>query len=157
MQVATASSSVIVGAGAVALEDGLTLVRVRGEFVAFLGSASAAGTGYRGALGIGITDATAFGIGVTAMQVPLDDEEWDGWLYHRFFYLYAGEAMAAAAVSTQTLQSVATGGALRLEVDSKAMRKLKTEDVLFAVIQVVEEGTAAMRFIMRSRVLVKLP
>jgi len=150
------SSSVIVGAGAQVNEDGLTMVRFRGEFLFLLDSAAGSGSGFRGALGVGITDVTAFGIGVTAMQLPLDDEEWDGWLYHKYFHVLAGDAMLATTAASEGLQ----GGlslSSRIEMDSKAMRKLNAEDVIFMIIQVVEEGTASARFNGRARILVKLP
>ena len=45
---------------------------------------------------------------------------------------------------------------LRLEVDSKAMRKFPVEMALYAVVEIVEVGTATINFHFDSRVLFKL-
>ena len=150
----TSTSSVILGAGASPTEDGLTVVRTRGEFLAFLESATAEG-GFSGAFGIGKGSASAFAVGVGSMETPLDDEEWDGWLFHRYFTVK--NPTVGTATATDQPNSSAGSGILRLEVDSKAMRKLDIEDVIYAAVQVVVTGTAQVLINFNSRLLVKLP
>ena len=156
LQSVTISESVVVGAGALATEDGLTLVRLRGEFLFQLTGAQSIGTGFRGAFGIGIANATAFGVGVTALQTPLTNEEWDGWLFHQYFHVFASGAVVVGNAADEQNQLYAGGSGIRMPVDSKAMRKLITEDVIYAIIEVVESSSAA-DFIFRSRILLKLP
>jgi len=47
--------------------------------------------------------------------------------------------------------------ALRLEVDSKAMRKLPENMVIFCALQVLEVGVSTMAWHFNSRSLFKLP
>ena len=140
-----ATSSVILGAGSTALLDGLTFVRIRGAFQAFLKSVSASGDGYHGALGIGIISGDAFAAPV--FPDPLTESDWDGWMYHRFIDVHQGENLADGS---------RTPGSISFEVDSKAMRKVDETDVLFAALEVIEIGTANMDVFFDSRVLVKL-
>ena len=153
----TASSSVLATSAIEFLFDGDTLVRTRGEFVASLVLSSAVANGYNGAFAIGLATLQAVTAGVASLPTPIDEQEWDGWLYHRYFSLISGGAIASATAAQQADQVNGTLAALRLEVDSKAMRKVKTDMALFAIIQVIETGTATMRFSFNSRTLLKLP
>jgi len=133
------------GTGAQATQDGLTLVRIRGFAELILSQAASGGDGYAGALGIGIVTGDAAAIGVTAMPTPIANEFWDGWVWHQFFSLKS----PVATVSGNSRQV--------FEIDSKAMRKLRDEDVLFAAIEGTEVGTATIFATLGSRTLVKLP
>ena len=154
--VITASQSSILGAGSQPLVDGLTMVRLRGELLLRLSLASAVTGGFTGAFGVGLSTVAAFAIGVTALQTPLTDEDWDGWLYHRYFALGPGGVIDNSAAADAD-QVNATSAALRLEVDSKAMRKIPEGTNIFAAIEVVEFGTATMEADFNSRILVKIP
>ena len=146
------STSTILGAVAFASSDGLTVVRIRGELMLQLLTSSAAAGGFSGAFGIGKATLDATGIGVSALPNPIDDEDWDGWLYHRYYALRsAGVIVLADADAANSVTS-----SLRLEVDSKAMRKLPENEALFASIQTVESGVSNMTADFNSRVLVKL-
>ena len=79
----TSSSSVILGSGAESTEDGLTIVRIRG-LLSLTQSVGGALQGFSGAFGIGIVTTDAFTVGITAMPTPLDDMDWDGWMFHQF-------------------------------------------------------------------------
>ena len=141
----SASSSVILGSGvALVTTDPVTIVRTRGQFDAFLTSASTPGDGYQGAIGIGIVSSPAFAIGITAMPTPLTEVEWDGWLYHRFFGAHNPKV------------DVSDAAGVSIEVDSKAMRKWGDAVTLFAAIEVVEIGTAVLNVFFDSRVLIKI-
>ena len=136
-----------VGGGSVISTDGFTLVRLRGSVQAFILTATSAGDGFHCALGIGIVNSDAFSVGVTTVLDPLADMDWDGWLYHRIFDVHA--------------QTTSPGGQdgeqISFEVDSKAMRKLTDGDVIFAALEVVEQGTATMNMFFDTRMLLKLP
>ena len=114
-------------------------------------SASAAGDGFHCALGVGIINEDAFAIGVTTILDPLADADWDGWLYHTFFDVFVNDATAG------DLGAGAISRVFRAEIDSKAMRKLKEKDVIFAAVESNEQGTAVMEINFDSRMLVLLP
>ena len=143
-----ASSAVAIFAGgSQANLNDLTIVRTRGELLVFLLSAANPQEGFNFACGICNVTENAFGVGVTAVPAPLTDINWDGWLWH---YQGAVKAFAAATFSDIS-QSV------RIVVDSKAMRKTHNTDVIVAVFETVEVGTATMHAELRTRVLDKLP
>ena len=145
----TTSSNAIVGVGLFALLDGLTLVRVRGEIELGITAAAAALDGFKGAFGICIVSADAFAVGVTAIPTPLDDADWNGWLWHQFYSL-----TQAAVFSAQ----IAGGSAVRrITIDSKAMRKINVNEVIVLVGEHIETGTAVMQVAADSRLLFKLP
>ena len=157
-QVITASGSVLATTAVITTMDGITLVRTRGELVLLLGIAAAQGDGFHGAFGIGQVSSPAFTAGVGSVPTPLTEEDWDGWLYHRYFGLFSGGPLATATAADQQSQVNSTSAALRLDVDSKAMRKSEIDMTFYAAIEVVELGTASsMEFAFNSRMLVKLP
>ena len=144
----TANAVDVLGSGSEALQDGLTLVRTRGFIEMLLTAAgSASVTGFSGAIGIGIVTAPAFAIGITAMPAPLDEVDWEGWLWHQFFFLHVGDPTAGDRDTNR----------LNFEVDSKAMRKIGTDEVIFAALQSVEQVAGeTMKVFFDSRLLFKL-
>ena len=135
------------GTSVQAATGGLTAVRLRGDlFVQLASNPAAIGDGYEGAMGVGIVSENAAGIGVTAVPAPLTDVRWDGWLYHRFFTVKGVSA---------TLED-GPGASVRIDVDSKAMRKFNESDVMVAVLEVVERGTETVQATFQSRILLKL-
>ena len=144
------------GAISAATEDGLTVVRLRGECLLMLKTADAATAGFTGAIGVGTASVDATTVGISAVPNPIDDEDWDGWLWHRYFSLASGAAIAAGVSSDDDIVN-AVSAVLRIEVDSKAMRKLPENMAVYAAIQVVEAGAATMSGWFNSRLLVKLP
>ena len=141
-----ATASTILGSGAAAALDGLTVVRTRGLLSFILTSTVSAGDGFVGAFGVCVVSENAFGIGITAVPTPITDVAWDGWFIHQFIAVRSGVATAAA---TPFLFQ-------QYEIDSKAMRKIKIGDTLVAVLQTTEIGDADMRVSWDSRTLVKL-
>ena len=134
--------SVIVGTGATAVTDGLTVIRTRGVLTLRLVTPTT--DGFIGAFGIGTCTLAAFTIGVTAVPTPITEQNWDGWLYWEAFALL-GESTADPVAS------------LRSVVDSKAMRKLPEDTVLYAAVQAgTEIGTGTMEIQFDSRVLLKI-
>ena len=152
----TTSAAQLAGSFVNALLDAQTLIRTRGEFLGLLLTAGSAGDGFHGAFGIAKATSTAITAGVASVPAPLSEESWDGWLYHRYFNLFAGGPIAVATAAQETLQHAATTAALRLEVDSKAMRKIDIDEGFYAVIEVREHGVATMDWAFNSRILVKV-
>lgn len=126
-----------------------TIVRIRGYLQAIQLSNTAAGDGFGGAVGIGVTTAAAFAAGVAACPTPLTEEEWDGWMWHHYFQLRAVTATIADGVNSQAV-------AFEVDIDTKAMRKLTDEMVVFGCTEVELGGTATMELQARSRMLLKL-
>ena len=136
--------------GAIANTAGLTIVRTRGHVSIGLESATAVNDGFdQVAIGIGVVSGNAFTVGgVGSVPTPITDVAWDGWLWHWF-----GNIMAL-----NTGASVSQGLGQRLiEIDSKAMRKIKQTDVLFGAVQTANlNGAVSMQTVMNTRFLLKL-
>ena len=147
----SASQANIMGAGVVLVnEEKATIVRIWGSLSAFLTTASAAGDGFHCAMGIGLVTDQAFAAGVASLPTPLDESDWDGWMYHRFFDVHTPFA-------TLTESGVVNGvTAIEFEVDTKAMRKWVENMTVVAVLDSVEQGTASMNVFFDSRMLLKL-
>jgi len=141
----TGSAAIILGSGVAPTVEELTVVRTRGIFDITLETAASVGLGYFGAIGIGVVTSAAFAIGVTAVPTPITEQSWDGWLYHSFFSVHRG--LDAGAGASQSM---------RLEVDSKAMRKLNVNETVMVVLEAVEIPTATAEVFFDSRMLVKL-
>jgi len=144
--VISSSSISILGAGItpVAGVGTLTVLRTRGILDLFLRSnVTADGDGFFGAVAMGVVSATAFGVGVTAVPSPITDPSF-GWMWHSFISCHQGEISGS---------NMGAAGAQRLEIDGKAMRKLGPEEFLFAVIEVVEIGSAVLHVSLDSRIL----
>ena len=147
----SATGSAIWPIGVAPTTPGLTHIRLRGSAVARLTAAGGIGNGFTGAIGVGVATASAFTVGVTALPTPLTDDFWDGWLWHMYFQILAVTATVSDGVN-------AVANVLRVEIDSKAMRKIPdAEFVTFGAIEVIEVGTSTMAFDARTRSLVKLP
>ena len=129
----------------------LTLVRVRGEFTAFIESATSIGDGYYElAFGICIVTENAFNAGVASVPAPLTDLGWDGWLFHRL--VSQMRAPSTTELFTSPMEAV------RIEIDSKVMRKEKATDVMIGVTELgTEAGACTLTYQAVTRVLDKLP
>ena len=130
--------------------EGLTLVRTRGLVSLTLGSATGSTDGFFGALGLIMVTDEALAAGVTAVPTPLSDENFDGWLWHSYFDLRLSSGTLADGVN-------GPGAHMRVEVDSKAMRKFSSGMTMIGVTEVVESGTATMEVQSSLRCLFKLP
>ena len=139
----SADATVIIGTGTQILADGLTLVRTRGSLSFPRFTAGSAGDGFVGAHGMVVVSTEAFAAGAAAMPAPLDDADNDGWLVHQFI---------------ENISSVAgSGSTLSFDIDSKAMRKLESSDIIAWILQVVEIGVSTGSVQGNSRMLFKLP
>ena len=141
----TVSGRTILGQGITLTADGITLVRLRGGLLVNLDTASAIGNGFVGAFGIGIVTETAFATGAAAVPTPITERDWDGWLFWHTIQVLSGDA-SDVGLSGSAQQ--------RVEVDTKAMRKLNEESLIYGVIEVTEIGTAEIDVAFDSRMLI---
>ena len=148
----TAAGVTLWTVGAQSTIDGSTVVRTRGQGSLFIGSASNVLDGFNeAAVGICIVSENAFGAGAASVPAPLTDIAWDGWMWHMILSQFR-----TSSVSPETFQS--TMEAVRFDIDSKAMRKIRESDVVIGVLELgTEIGTTQMEFQARTRILTKLP
>ena len=125
-----------------------TIIRQRGMLTAILRTTNGAGAGFHCGLGVGVISADALAVGVTAVPGPLTDMGWP-WLIHRIFDVNSVTATVADGAN-------AVGCFLRLEIDSKAMRKVGPNEAIVAVLESVESGTEVMDVLFDTRLLLKL-
>ena len=152
----TASSSVIVASSLSIGEDGVTLARLRGQLLLYLSSATAGANGFTGAFGIGTGSLASVIAGAASVPGPITEQSWDGWLYWHVVHMVTASPLDGGAASDRDQLNGFTA-VQRLEVDSKAMRKLEFEMSVFAVLEVVEIGTATLNWAFDSRALFMLP
>jgi len=153
----TGTAAVLGNIVSVPASDGITLIRLRGSFMAYLNSAVNLDDGFSGAVGVGIFNDQALTAGIASIQTPITEEGWDGWLWHSYFSLYSADAIATAGVALAPNQSDALKAAIRIDVDSKAMRKVPVGMEIAVVIEAFEVGDAVMSWSFNSRTLAKLP
>ena len=147
----TATGSALWGATGASMASGreVTLVRTRGQAHIVMDAWDSVGAGFRGALGIAMATPEAIAVGITAVKTPLADVDWDGWLWHSMFDVRAITAAESEATNATSVHQ-------RIEIDSKAMRKISDEMVLFGAVEVVEAGISSVDIWANTRCLVKL-
>jgi len=147
----TGANAFVWSVGAQATLDGLTITRIRGEFSVWLESIATVFDGYNQvAIGICNINENAAGVGITAIPFPLDDSDWDGWMFHSFLGSLIGFSV------TETGQSAME--VIRVPIDSKAMRKVHEGDTVVGVVQFgIEQGVAVAEFSANTRILDFLP
>ena len=151
-QVVLASATAVIAvSGAQLLQDGLTLLRTRGSLTFLLTGTGSIADGLSGAIGMGIVRLPAFNVGVTAVPTPITEQDWDGWLWWHAFSM-------RSVTSTIADGANAAGISDRVIIDTKAMRKLDEDDVLYFAIETVDEvSTAVLQWHIDTRVLLALP
>jgi len=147
------STSAFLGSAIAILIDGLTIVRLRGDFMAYMTLSSSALDGFQGAFGIAIANTQAVVAGAASVLQPLTNADWDGWMYHRFFFVKSPSAFSAGGNLSVAKESTV----LKWDVDTKAMRKITTDESVYAMLEVAEVGTSGMDVHFDSRMLFKLP
>ncbi len=148
------SSAAILATIAAAAAEEITLVRTRGECVLSLVTSSQQSGGFHGAFAIGKATLAAFTAGAASVPTPLTEEAWDGWLYHRYFSCLSGGIINQGVSADEDIIN-STSSAVRIEIDSKAMRKISLDEVFYAALEVVEIGTAKLDWSLNTRQLVK--
>ena len=146
---ASNSSSLLWTNGVITSLAKVTIARIRGHGRIILSAAAAINDGFAGALGIGVVAQNAFAAGIASLPIPVTDSDWDGWMWHNFFDIRAISATIADGVN-----SVST--VFDFDIDTKAMRKLGDEQVVFGAIEFTETGTSTLFFSADSRMLVLL-
>ena len=147
----TAAGATLWSLGSQSLLNDTTVTRIRGELSMVLSVVTTIGDGFdRVAVGICNVTENAFNAGVTAVPAPIGDVGWDGWIWHRWFASFRGASVTELGVSPME--------AVRVEIDSKAMRKVHQTDFLIGVVELgAETGAATLQFSAETRVLDKLP
>jgi len=128
---------------------GITIVRIRGAVDVWLEVATTVGDAFGDvAFGIGVVSGDAFAAGAASMPGPLSDPDWD-WMWVHYL---------GAVVSLTTVESALEGlAATRIEIDTKAMRKLKPNQTVFGVLETEDEtGAVTLSFSAFTRMLSKL-
>ena len=125
-----------------------TIVRIRGDAMLQLGSATAAFDGVDGAIGLGIVSLDAFNAGVASIPGAQSDPEWPGWIWHSFFHVHQRSGTEGGGLEQGVMQ--------RIPIDSKAMRKFGENEVLFGSLDQTTQGTSVGAFWAEVRVLAKL-
>ena len=127
----------------------VTVVRFRGMADFLQTAADAGNSGFAGAIGIGIASLAAVTAGIASVPTPITEADSASWLWHSFFNVHG--------VTASPTWGNDGSGYLRMEIDSKAMRKVTTEDAIYAAVEAgTETGTATMQVRLNTRMLVKL-
>ena len=127
---------------------GVTIVRIRGAVSGWLEVVTTIGDGFSEvAFGIGIVSQDAFAIGGTAMPGPISDPGWD-WMWIGYL---------GAVIGLNTTERNDGIDAFRLEIDTKAMRKMQPNQTIFGILETESEiGAATLSFGAMTRMLAKL-
>ncbi len=127
----------------------VTLVRLRGQLDMFVTGISAVGSGFQGAIGIGLASTAAVTAGIASVPTPITEMDAENWLFHSIVGVHVLTTTLTDGVNAQVANQT-------LVVDSKAMRKFTDEQSLYAVLEVVEVSTSSMIVHFDSRILSKL-
>ncbi len=119
-----------------------TVIRKRG-MISIVPNVTTADIEIVGAYGVGVVTADAFAAGAGSIPGPWTDSDWDGWFVWRSFSM-SFEFQDATGVMLDGLQ---------FEVDSKAMRKIESDDV---IVSMCESQAAAFRISAPIRTLLLL-
>ena len=128
----TISTATTAGGGGVSTGAQATVLRTRGYVQAIMDSTKQVGDTMLLTFGLGIVSSDAFAVGGGSLPDPLGDADYP-WLWWGEMFL---EAELAAA------QEAWGGSAQRLEVDSKAMRRLAPSQTLAWVVQATQVAGA---------------
>ena len=152
----SASVQTLAALGTSVIVDGFTIIRVRGRFHAYLTNANSANEGFSGAFGIGVVTTAAFVAGAASVPGPVTESAWEGWMFHQWIQMLSPAPMDGGVAADLDQQAAQTAVQI-FDIDSKAMRKFRSDETIFGCLEVVEAGTATMRWHLNSRMLLKLP
>jgi len=143
------NTGAIVGTGVTPVVPNLTIVRIHGFMEVHLTAAAAQRGGFNLVAGIGVASADAFAAGEASLPNPFDDIDWPGWMW-------MGQSSIRTSVGALAVGDPERNGFI-MPIESKSMRKLRLNEVLFLKVQAGETGTATVDVAALTRVLVKLP
>ena len=109
----------------IAFNQAQTIVRTRGELAAFF-DLSGSSAGDACVLGIGLMIGSS---GATIARSSIDEADYS-WLWHKFVPLSTETVIGGAASDWGPLTA-----SVRIEIDSKAMRRVKFSDLVFMVME----------------------
>ncbi len=133
----------IVANFSLATVDAVTVVRSRGV-ISIAPSVFSADLPLVGAFGIGIVSNEAFVAGAASVPGPFSSSDWDGWMVLvPWAYRYDLTSDIGRLLP----------GSLQITIDSKAMRKMSSNETL---VMVAESETGAIDFAAPIRTLLKL-
>ncbi len=144
----SATAYQLIGAAITPTVNQFTIVRIRGQLVFWLNTASAIREGYQLRAGIGVATLDAFTAGAASVPNPFSDQEWPGWMWQGSLDLRT--AIGALAVGDPSVNPMV------LEIDVKAMRILRQNEVVFMGVEATESGAATMDVRGTTRMLIKL-
>ena len=113
----SASGSSLYTLSLVPLVEGLTITRIRGEFLVYLLSATTPADGYIGAVGMMIVPDEAAAAGVASVPTPIDDIDHEEWLWYQTFSVKASATIDGTATLSGPSEST-TGTGFRASQDS---------------------------------------
>ncbi len=145
----SSSASQIIGSAITPVLPNLTVVRLHGHILFNLTAADAQRSGFNMFAGIGVATLDAFTAGAASLPIAFGDADWPGWMWY-----WSGSirtSVGALAIGDPSINP------LVVRIDSKAMRKLRLNEVLFLMVQAGETGTSTMDVSAGTRVLLKLP
>ena len=122
-----------------------TIVRTRG-LLSVRTDQTVATESIIGAIGIAIVNETAAALGVTAIPGSMSEPSWDGWFVHQMFIETWRFLTSAGFESRDSIQ---------IPIDSKAMRKVQSDETMIVVIEGGSQG-AGMQVAVNIRSLLKL-
>jgi len=142
----TATGSAFLGTGFSPTGSELTIMRTRGLCEVHLEATGASdGDGFFGAVGIGVCPLISFQQGIASVPTPITELSWDGWLYHQFISVHQPDITFGGSGAAYQ----------RFDIDSKAKRKHDNQEVVYAVVEVVEIGTATLNVFFNTRQLIQ--
>jgi len=106
-------------------DEDVTILRTRGNLAVTTGSVTPGNDCLQIALGIGLCTTEAALAG--AVPLPFENPEWDGW------FVYQVTPLQITTINSNLTTAVIAG---KMEIDSKAMRKIPAGQVLFLSTQI---------------------
>ncbi len=149
IQSVTAATNTLVDSGVESLVQ-QTIVRIRGNLMIWLPVITTIGDGFTAVTcGMGVVSKDAFDAGAGSIPSPSGDPDWPGWLW----FASLGPMIGLTTTETQT----GPLNAVRVAVDTKAMRKFGPNEVLMGIVSTSTEiGAATLSFGLDTRMLTKL-
>ena len=92
---------------------------------------------------MGIVSTAAFAVGASAVPTPITEIEWEGWMWHQYFSLHVSQATESTR--------------LHFMIDTKAMRKLNSDETVMAAMEHTISGSTGMSVRLGTRMLLMLP
>jgi len=123
---------------------GGTIARTRGTLKIWSDQVAAVEEPF-GASGMALVNGEAFDAGAASCPAPYTESSSERWLSHNYF-----------SAPTQFISGSISPDYERIDIDSKGMRKIKTDDVLVWMIENKNSGNAC-NFFWLTRILIMLP